>query len=383
MEEEEAADAADEDDDELPEGAEDDDDEEDEADDEDDDAREVTIRDSMRYSLDNTPLTEHQIETFSLKYQATEANALTGWLMKRDPKRNRWRSRMFTLEGRMLCYYTDTGKTQLKGSVDLTQAHHFQLQPKLKGPSINHEVFSFHTGTGDEVVGGHIGGKRKKVNRRWVFAAEAGQAMDWIGRVSRLQQLANVARQQANLGAAGLSGWLWKRTGTGLNKRWKKRFFAQNHDVLSYSLDGSGAETVGVMNVNQVTELRLSSKTKSPKGSKALKLVTADRVWVLAVPRSEGTAEQWLHSIQNLVPKSGTVFVLLKSCTLYTILSIYHTIYTHYNATLPTPSYTNTQKLSMRKILSLPRKKRRPKVICTIVCRTTSTSKSTLQLPPK
>jgi hypothetical protein len=307
MEEEEAENAgADDDDDEIE--AENDESDEDEVDEEEEeDLREVAMRDSARYSLDNTPLTTAQIEQFSMKYQASEADAISGWLMKKDPKRNRWRSRMFTLEGRMLCYYVDTGKTQLKGSIDLTQAHDFQLQPKLKGPSVNHEVFSFFTGTGAEVAGGKIGGKRKKVNRKWVFAAESGQAMDWIGRIARLQQLANVARQQVTAGAAGLSGWLWKRTGTGINKRWKKRFFAQNSDVLSYSLDGASAETVGVMNVNAITELRLSTKTKCPKGSKALKLVTADRIWVLAVPRSEGTAEQWLASIQALVPQSDIV----------------------------------------------------------------------------
>ena len=69
--------------------------------------------------------------------------------------------------------------------------------------------------------------------------------------------------------------------------------------MFSYSMDGTGVNAVGRVHISTIEEMRLSSKTRSPKGTKAFKIVCSNRIWVLAVPRSEGTPELWLEAIQK------------------------------------------------------------------------------------
>ena len=101
----------------------------------------------------------------------------------------------------------------------------------MSPPSSNHEVFSVYTGTGDETTrtSSSLLKNRNKLKyaRKWVFAAEKGAVLDWIGRLVRCRELARESIKEELLKPeeeVGISGWLWKRN---KGRQWKKRFFKQ------------------------------------------------------------------------------------------------------------------------------------------------------------
>jgi hypothetical protein len=286
---------------------EDDDEDEDEDEDEDNINQQTWTFSNMLKTADNLVVTQEQIDSYIATFRSAEATVLSGWMMKRTRLSGKWKLRLFSLEGRMLCYYKDSTKSELMGTIDLTRVQAFHFEPAMLPPTRHHGVFSMDTGSGHEVVAGTVSTLRSKRNRKWLFAADINTSNgvhEWIGRISRMQMLASESRQLTLTAIPDLAGWLYKRDKA---RQWRRRYFKLHGDTISFSLDGNGNEILGVVHIPEITEMRLSSKTKCPKGSKAFKLVTANRLWVLASPRSQGKPETWMNTLQIKVPEAKII----------------------------------------------------------------------------
>jgi hypothetical protein len=94
--------------------------------------------------------------------------------------------------GRLLHYYADEHRDQLRGLIDLTKIKSISLSPKTSPPSPEYEVF--------KVV-------LKKPNPKWTFAAPIGQARGWMRRIAVMKEAAIATRKPEIL----RQGWLEKR----------------------------------------------------------------------------------------------------------------------------------------------------------------------------
>jgi hypothetical protein len=163
------------------------------------------------------------------------------------------------------------------------------------------------TGAGAEIIEGQVSLERRKRDRKWILSADVNTSngvSEWIGRIARMVVLAAEWRKGMILSNPDLAGWLYKRDNA---KLWKKRHFILQNGTMSFSLDRHGNEVLGVIQVAAITEMRRSSKTTSPKGCTAFKLVTGNRVWILASSRSQGTPQTWMEILQSQVPEAKII----------------------------------------------------------------------------
>jgi hypothetical protein len=142
----------------------------------------------------NNPFHRFEKTVKETRAMATEVSG--GWLLKRSDGRlkglHKWDRRQFVRRGRLLHYYADEHRDQLRGLIDLTKIKSIGLSPKTTPPSPDYEVF--------KVV-------LAKPNPKWTFAAPIGQARGWMRRIAVMKDAAIATRKPEIL----RKGWLEKR----------------------------------------------------------------------------------------------------------------------------------------------------------------------------